>query len=72
MMKLVGWIAMAGSYALTHFAINYSGQTVSPPTCQDGRGTCSDWFFVEAPSASPGHNSFILANPNSTCALLGI
>jgi hypothetical protein len=68
MMKLAGWLAMAGDYCLKTYTATYGGtiDAASPP-CVSGRGTCSSWFFVQASPATPGGNSFVAAIPNCQC-----
>ncbi len=68
MVKIWGFISMAGTYCLRTYAIDAGGNPVGSPTCIQGSGNCGSFFKVTPPSPFVyGQNTYVVVVPNCRC-----
>jgi hypothetical protein len=68
LVKVIGYISMAGLYCLKSYTIDPAGNPIGTPTCIQGTGGCGSFFKVVAPSPFVlGQETYVVAVPNGRC-----
>jgi hypothetical protein len=67
LMKLVGYIQLAGNYCEKTFYLDLTPAPVGNPTCVSGQGGCGAPITVLPPPQIPGQNAYKLIIPNCQC-----